>query len=99
VNIRVPHPVWFGVHKLIVSQRRRTGINQEAGEEGKSHKDVIQGIEVLGMADRMGHFDRITSAIESLTRKQIKLLKEAVDKHRDYVELHFPQFKDYFNTR
>lgn len=90
--VKVPHPVWFGIHKLIISQRRRSKKhNEKVGILGKSHKDVIQALEVLAMVIRMGEEGKIIRAFESLTIKQKKLANGAIKEHQDHIEAVYPE--------
>jgi hypothetical protein len=88
LRVNVPHPVWFGIHKLIISQRRQNKWHDEKmNVEGKSHKDARQAIEVLLMVCKMGQGDKILNAIETLSKKERKLIRQTADEHRDYIEL------------
>ncbi len=93
--VKVPHPVWFAIHKLIISQRRRSKRHNEKMKiQGKSHKDSRQAIEVLAALCQAGQKVKITDSLETLTKKQKKLLWKAVEEHRDHIEVITPQLVD-----
>ena len=71
LSVKVPHPAWFAIHKLIISQRRR-------GKNPKTDKDIHQGIEVARMLIRMGQAKKLNEIIGGLSRKQKKLVKKAL---------------------
>ena len=71
LHVKIPHPVRFAIHKLIISQRRR-------GKKGKHQKDIIQAFEVLNMLVMMNQKQKIIDIINTLTRKQKKLIRQAL---------------------
>jgi len=91
--IRVPDPARFSVHKLIISQRR--GDMKKTDETGitKTNKDIIQGIEVMGMLYRRGEIEKVLKIIDGRTKKQKNLIKKAVseDKIRGEIRLLLPE--------
>jgi hypothetical protein len=86
--VKVPHPARFGIHKLIISQRR------QSGKSGKKDKDIKQGIEVLNMVVRMGEGERIKEVLEILTKKQKKFITEAVKDQRETLEILYPELEN-----
>lgn len=73
--VNVPHPVWFALHKLVISQRR---MNKQ-DNTGKIKKDITQAINVLEMLVEINQKDKIFEAIEKLTKKQRKLARQALN--------------------
>lgn len=71
LNVHIPHPVRFAIHKLIISQRRR-GLNQ------KAERDIRQAVEVLGMVYKIGEQQKIKGTLEGLTRKQKRYVKQSL---------------------
>jgi len=76
LRVKVPHPARFAVHKLIISQRRRSG----KGESPKVKKDIIQALSVTKMLSQMGRIKEIVDVVNKLSRKQKKLIKRALSK-------------------
>jgi len=74
LKVNVPHPAWFAVHKFIISQRRK---NKDL-KTGKIRKDIMQGIEIMGMLIHLGQKDKISEVILKLTEKERKLFKKAL---------------------
>lgn len=72
MQVKVPHPARFAVHKLIISQRRR-------GKNPKTDKDIRQGIEVARMLIEMGQAKKLNEIIGGLSRKQKKLIRKALE--------------------
>ena len=74
--VRVPHPVRFAVHKLVISQRRkhltRTHRNPKEG------RDIRQALEVLNMLCQFGEQEKIKTVFSELTSKQKKYVRQAL---------------------
>lgn len=71
IPVKVPHPAYFGIHKLIVSQRR-------SNRSEKSLKDITQGIEALFLSFRIGEEQKIREIVSGLTKKQTGYMNEAL---------------------
>lgn len=71
MHVKVPHPTRFVVHKLIISQRR-------SGRNPKVEKDITQGLQVIRMSVELGWVEKITGIVNTLSRKQKKLIKQAL---------------------
>ncbi|MCD4784104.1 MAG: nucleotidyltransferase domain-containing protein [Candidatus Eremiobacteraeota bacterium] len=71
MQVKVPHPARFAVHKLIISQRR-------IGRNPKVKKDIHQGIEVARMLIEMGQAGKLNEIIGGLSLKQKKLVRKAL---------------------
>ncbi|MCD4782422.1 MAG: nucleotidyltransferase domain-containing protein [Candidatus Eremiobacteraeota bacterium] len=71
MQVKVPHPARFAVHKLIISQRR-------SGRNPKIEKDIVQGLQVIRMLVELGWVEKITGIVNILSRKQKKLIKQAL---------------------
>ena len=61
VNLRMPHPVNLGLHKLIISNRR--------ARDAKRTKDRIQGVEVLRAFIASGNVSEVRKTFDALPPK------------------------------
>jgi hypothetical protein len=74
LEVLVPHPAWFAIHKLIISQRR------PEKQKNKSDNDIIQALSVWDMLDEMGESSTVKGVIEKLPKGWLSLLKQALEK-------------------
>jgi len=76
LRIRVPHPAAFGLHKLIISQRRKT--------EEKSLKERREAIIVLNTLIEKGESNKIKTIFSTMPttwrKKMLQVLKESKNK-------------------
>lgn len=72
--VNVPHPVWFALHKLVISQRRMN----KSDNTGKIKKDITQAVNVLEMLVEINQEDKILETVEKITHKQRKLARQAL---------------------
>ena len=73
LKVTLPHPVNFGVHKMIVSSRRKN-IDKKA-------KDIQAGLEVLRLCiDNMDE-PKLVSLLKSISQKQQKKVMKAFEDH------------------
>ncbi len=77
LKIKVPHPIRFAIHKMIVSQRRPS---QRAD---KAEKDLQQAVAVLDMLIRMGQDKAIKEVISHLPKGWRKILKQALSEAKE----------------
>ncbi len=73
MNVKVPQPARFALHKLIVSQRRRQG-----DKNPKKAKDINQALQVIRLLSELGRLSEITGTVKTLSRKQTKLLRQSL---------------------
>jgi hypothetical protein len=73
LKVKVPHPARFAIHKLIISQRRM-GKKTE-----KPEKDIRQAVDVINMLSFMEEGEKVLELARTLTVKQRKLTKKALD--------------------
>lgn len=73
LDLRLPHPACFALHKLVVSVRRR--------EDGKKEKDVQQGLEILRALIKLGREKQIQAKFAEMPdgwkKDALKVLKSA----------------------
>jgi hypothetical protein len=87
LQVRVPHPVRFALHKLIISQRRQTKNSKPKDNElRKTDKDIRQAVEVMEMLARMGEKQKIIEVYDSLTKKQKGYIRDAVGSSQDVID-------------
>ena len=76
ISVRVPHPATFGLHKLIISQRRKT--------EEKSLKERQEAITVLKALVEKGESNKIKSTFNIMPmtwrKKILQVLKKSENK-------------------
>lgn len=70
LDIRLPHPAAFGLHKLIVSGRR--------AKPEKADKDVRQGLEILDVLMNLGRADEIRARFAEMPAGWRKMVITAV---------------------
>ena len=71
LKIKVPHPVYFAIHKLIISQRRQK-------KSDKKLRDVRQALEVMKVLIQRGEKQKLADAITTLTKKQKGYISKAL---------------------
>lgn len=72
--IKVPHPAWFAIHKLIISRRR------PEKQASKKENDLIQALAVWDMLITMKEEERIREVVGSIPRGWRKLMEQALGK-------------------
>ncbi|MBI5181337.1 MAG: hypothetical protein HZA06_00310 [Nitrospirae bacterium] len=76
IIVRVPHPAAFGLHKLIISKRRKT--------EEKSLKERREAITVLNTLIKKGESNKIKAMFDTMPitwrKKTLQILKESENK-------------------
>ena len=63
-TVTIPHPVSFGLHKLVVAPRRRS--------TEKRRRDITSGLEILDLALEHGDADKLRKVFDRLSKKQQK---------------------------
>lgn len=71
LQVKVSHPAYFGILKLITSQVRK-GITNE-----KVARDIRQGLEVLYMAKKLGYTQKVKDIISGMTKKRKRYIEQA----------------------
>ena len=79
MKINVPHPVNFGLHKLIISQRRKN--------EDKRLKDLDAGLSVLNLYIENEGGDKLHKVFQKISLKQKKKILDLLEKERSYKVL------------
>lgn len=72
LNIRVPNPADFAIHKLIISEIRKN--------KDKRKKDFLQGSDIYRYLISNGDQESIDKSIEHLTTKEKKYFNRALEK-------------------
>jgi hypothetical protein len=76
LRIRVPHPAAFGLHKLIISKRRKT--------EEKSLKEMREALDVLNALIEQGESNKIKTTFDNMPipwrKKVLNVLEESDNK-------------------
>ncbi len=76
LRIRVPHPAAFGLHKLIISKRRKT--------EEKSLKEMREALDVLNALIEQGESNKIKATFDDMPiswrKKVLNVLEESDNK-------------------
>jgi hypothetical protein len=75
VKIRLPHPHRFGLHKLIVSERRPN--------KDKAAHDREQGVDVLMEAKSSGEGEKVKALFDSLPKGWRSIILKALRKNAD----------------
>ncbi len=75
ILIRLPHPVNFALHKLIISRRR--------GQKDKAEKDRDAGIKLLKALIDQNEDKRIKKVIDSMPPKRRKAVLEVLESAED----------------
>lgn len=70
--VTVPHPAWFAIHKLIISQKR------PHTQKSKIENDIKQALAVWDMLVSMGEQEVFQDILDNIPRGWIKLLKKAL---------------------
>ena len=74
LEINVPHPVNFGLHKLIISQRRRN--------EDKRLKDLYAALSVLNLHIEKKGGDKLIEVFERISQKQRRKILELLEEEK-----------------
>src|SRR4030042_1327152 len=75
-KIILPHPVNFGLHKLIISYRRKN--------EDKRLKDVEAGLSVLNLYIENEGADKLYEVFQKISQKQKRKILELLKKEKSY---------------
>ena len=76
VEIRLPHPVNYGFHKLIISSRRR--------DEDKKQKDIDTGLSVLNMCVENDEGNILVEVFKHIPKKQKKSISNIINIKKEY---------------
>ncbi len=76
LEINVPHPVNFGLHKLIISQRRRN--------EDKRLKDLGAALSVLNLHIERKGGDELIEVFERISQKQRRKILKLLEEEKSY---------------
>ena len=76
LEVRVPHPVNYGFHKLIIALRRNN--------EDKKEKDIEAGLSVLNMCLENEGEDILIEVYEHIPNKQKKNIIKIMNGEKDY---------------
>ncbi len=76
IKITLPHPVNFGLHKLIISFRRKN--------EDKRLKDIEAGISVLNLCIENEGVHKLYEMFQKISKKQKKKILESLEKEKSY---------------
>jgi hypothetical protein len=79
IKINVPHPVNFGLHKLIISSRRK--------DEDKRLKDIEAGLSVLDLCIDNKERKKLYEVFQKISQKQKKKILELLGKEKSYNTL------------
>ena len=72
LNLKLPHPIRFALHKIIVSQRR--------SKPDKAVKDMEAGISLLKILIKQGQRNEILKVLDSLPAKWKKKIRTGIEK-------------------
>ena len=72
IPVNVPHPARFAIHKLIISQRRRS----RKGISPKVEKDITHALRVVRMLSELKEADKLTDVVKTMSAKQKKLIRQ-----------------------
>ena len=76
IEVRLPHPVNYGFHKLIISSRRRN--------EDKKQKDIDTGLSVLHMCRENEVGNILAEVYEHIPQKQKKSIIKIINDEKEY---------------
>jgi len=81
LKINIPHPINFGLHKLLVLSRR--------GDTSKAAKDLEAGISILRLLVENGEGTKAKKTFDSLSKNQRKTISQVFADHKinDLLEL------------
>jgi len=81
LKVKIPHPVNFGLHKILVSSRRT--------DPDKKAKDIKAGLEVLRMCVENQDGPRIVDLFGTVSKKQRKRILKSLEasEAEDLIEL------------
>jgi hypothetical protein len=75
IEVRLPHPVNYGFHKLIISSRRN---------EDKKQKDIDTGLSVLHMCVENDEGNLLAEVYKHIPQKQKKSIIEIINDEKEY---------------
>jgi hypothetical protein len=76
IKVKVPHPVNYGLHKLIISYRRNNG--------EKKRKDIEAGLSVLKLYVENEGKDMLREVYQNIFNKQKKNIIELLETEKEY---------------
>ncbi|MDB9823483.1 nucleotidyltransferase domain-containing protein [Deltaproteobacteria bacterium] len=76
LKINLPHPVNFGLHKLIISQRRKN--------EDKRLKDLDAGLSVLNLYIENEGGDKLHEVFQKISQKQKRKILDILEEQKSY---------------
>ena len=76
IEVRLPHPVNYGFHKLIISSRRRN--------EDKKQKDIDTGLSVLNMCLENEEENILVEVYKHIPKKQKKSISKVINDEKEY---------------
>ena len=76
IEVRLPHPVNYGFHKLIISSRRR--------DEDKKQKDIDTGLSVLNMCVENDEGNILVEVFKHIPKKQKKSISNIINIKKEY---------------
>ncbi len=76
IEVRLPHPVNYGFHKLIISSRRRN--------EDKKQKDIDTGLSVLNMCLENEEENILVEVYKHIPKKQKKSISNVINDEKEY---------------
>ena len=74
-SITLPHPVYYGLHKLIISHRRK--------KEEKSMKDRQSAIDILNALIQKGEVASVKKVFDSMPKKWQSKIKSSLEKAQE----------------
>ena len=76
IKIKVPHPINYGLHKLIISSRRDS--------EDKRIKDIEAGLSVLNMYVEIEGNEMLRKVFKGISQKQKRNITKLLEDERSY---------------
>jgi len=76
IKVKVPHPVNYGLHKLIISSRRK--------DEDKKRKDIDAGLSVLNLCVENEGKDMLREVYQNIFNKQKKNIIKLLENEKEY---------------
>ncbi|MDQ7827053.1 MAG: GSU2403 family nucleotidyltransferase fold protein [Candidatus Eremiobacteraeota bacterium] len=70
--VKIPHPAWFAIHKLIISRRR------PEHQATKKSNDITQALAVWDMVVAMGEKGELREVLSWIPKGWLKLVKESL---------------------
>ena len=76
IKIKVPHPINYGLHKLIISSRRNS--------EDKRIKDIEAGLSVLNMYVEIEGKEMLREVFKEISQKRKKNIITLLEDEKSY---------------